>query len=70
MWTVELQSEYRGPRGRIVCDLHRHRAVSIDAAIRITAARWQTVSRRRGVQMHARYTADNGQVITRTLRYD
>jgi len=70
MWTVELTADYRGPRGRVVTDLHRHRVVNIDAANRVTNARWQIVGRRRGTTMHARYTADNGQVITRTIRQE
>jgi hypothetical protein len=70
VWTVELTADYRGPRGRIVTDLHRSTAPNITAAVRITSARWQIVGRRRGTTLHARYTADNGQVITRTIRQE
>lgn len=70
MWTVELTADYRGPRGRIVTDLHRHRVVNIDAAVRATNARWNIVGRRRGTTLHARYTADNGQTLYRTLRQE
>jgi hypothetical protein len=67
-WTVELCADYRGPRGRVVTDLHRHRVASMPAALAIVAARWRTVSRRRGTQMHVRYTADNGQTLTQCYR--
>ena len=70
MWTVELTADYRGPRGRIVTDMHRHRVANIDAAVLVTNARWNIVGRRRGTTLHARYTADNGQVITRTIRQE
>lgn len=69
MWTVELQSDYRGPRGRIVTDLHRCTVPTITAAIAITRQRWKIVGRRIGTAMHVRYTADNGQVITHTYRF-
>lgn len=70
MWTVELTADYRGPRGRIVTDMHRHRVPSMPAAIAIVRRRWQTVSRRHGVQMHVRYTADHGQTIIQCYRRD
>lgn len=70
MWTVELTADYRGPRGRIVTDMHRHTVRDIHAAVAVTNARWQVVGRRRGTTLHARYTADNGQVLTRTIRQE
>lgn len=70
MWTVELTADYRGPAGRIVTDLHRIRVVDINAAVRVTNARWQVVGKRRGTTLHARYTADHGQTLYRTIRRD
>lgn len=70
MWTVELTADYRGPAGRIVTDMHRHTVRDIHAAVAVTNARWQIVGRRRGTALHARYTADNGQTLTRTIRRD
>lgn len=70
MWTVELTADYRGPRGRIVTDMHRHRVADIPSAVRVTNARWQIVGRRRGTTLHARYTADHGQVIARAIRQE
>ncbi len=69
MWTVELQSDYRGPRGRIVTDLHTVQVPTITAAIAVTRQRWKIVSRRYGTAMHVRYTADHGQVIRHAYRY-
>ena len=70
MWTVEITADYRGPRGRIVTDLHRYRLPTMPAALAVVRARWQTVSRRHGTQMHVRYLADNGQTITQRYRRD
>jgi hypothetical protein len=69
VWTVELQSDYRGPRGRIVTDCHYAKVATITAAIGLTRDRWRITGRRPGSQMHVRYTADHGQVITHTYRY-
>jgi hypothetical protein len=69
-WTVELCADYRGPRGRVVTDLHRHQAASMPAALALVAARWEIVGRRHGTQMHVRLTADNGQTVTQCYRRD
>jgi len=70
MWTVELTADYHHRSGRVVTDLHRHRVTTIGEALAITDAHWARVSRRRGVQLHVRYTGDAGAIVTKRFRRD
>lgn len=69
-FTVELTADYRGPRGRIVTDCHYHRSPTMGAALAVTQATWERISRRRGTQLHARITGDAGTIVTRRYRRD
>lgn len=69
-FTLELTADYRGPRGRVVTDYHRHRLPTMPDTLNVMDATWQRISRRRGTQLHVRITGDAGLTITRTMRRD
>jgi phage gp16-like protein len=68
-WTVETTADYRSPRGRIVTAMHRDTCQTAGEAAAMVRHRWRQV-RRRGAQLHAVLTADNGQTFRRTIRQD
>ncbi len=68
MWTVELQSDYRGRYGRVVTDYHLTRAPNLVSCMAIADNRWQRTGRRLGTAMYMTFTGPGGVTIRRTFR--